>query len=208
MQEAIWVAFTARGLSAWQLAVQGQFALEAALKDGSLNASELSARNPEGWTALHVAAQAGNKMHVRALLSLGAEVDATNAAGRTPAFIAAWQGHLEVMVELSAAGADLNSYDDYGCSIAHRARQGPSKSKHKQRYQQDGQVRCEVPTPQNKSLHFATNVAFIVYRDLSIGAGGCNDGRHRCVSRCERVVSGARLDFVRAALPPRLPMLR
>lgn len=144
MQEAIWVAFTARGLSAWQLAVQGQSALEAALKDGSLDASELSARNPEGWTALHVAAQAGNKIHVRALLSLGAEVDVTNAAGRTPAFIAAWQGHLEVMVELYAGGADLNSYDEYGCSIAHRARQGPSKNKHKQRNQQDGQVRCEV----------------------------------------------------------------
>ncbi len=165
---------------AWQLAVQGRSALEAALTDGTLDASDLSAGNPEGWTALHVAAQAGNKMHVRALLSLGAEVDARNSADRTPAFIAAWQGHLEVMVELYAAGADLNTYDQYGCSIAHRARQGPSKNKRNQGFAHAGQIRREVAARMGVTDAYRALSAWLAeQKSVSFGLN-CRPGCRHC----------------------------
>lgn len=180
MQDAIWVAFTARGLVAWQLAVQGQSALKGALMDGTLDASDLSAGNPEGWTALHVAAQAGNKMHVRALLSLGAYVDVRNSADRTPAFIAAWQGHLEVMVELYAAGADLNAYDQYGCSIAHRARQGPTKIKRNQGVDQTGQIRREVAAKMGVTDAYRALSAWLAEQESVSFGLGCRHGCRYC----------------------------
>jgi hypothetical protein len=151
VQNAIWVGFSARGLPAWQLAVQGQAALNDALQEGSLVAADVNARNPEGWTALHVSANAGNPMHVRALLAVGAEVDTGTAKGRTPAFNAAWEGHLAVLVELHAAGANLNSYDLYGESIAHRARVGPTKNKNQQKGRKQGKMQQQLVTPRGGS---------------------------------------------------------
>ena len=80
IQDALWVAYTGRGLVAWQYCVQGLSApaLQAALQLGQQTARSskavaaaiknsgaggtsstsmggINATNPEGWTALHVA---------------------------------------------------------------------------------------------------------------------------------------------------------
>jgi ankyrin repeat protein len=62
-------------------------------------------------TALHLAAEAGNKEVVELLLASGAKVDAKNQQKRTPLALAANRGHAGVAEVLIAAGADLESRD-------------------------------------------------------------------------------------------------
>jgi ankyrin repeat protein len=67
-------------------------------------------------TALHYAAEAGNKELVQLLLQAGAAVDAKNNCKRTPLALAAGRGHGEVAKILIAAGADLESKDGEGAT--------------------------------------------------------------------------------------------
>lgn len=127
IQQALWVAFTSRMVPAWDYVVQGQTALRKAIQQGILPPDALNKQNPEGWTPLHCAANAGYARRAATLIAMGAVVDARNNQYRTPAFQAAWQGHLECVKLLAEAGADLNAADKYGESLAHRARVGPSK---------------------------------------------------------------------------------
>ena len=110
---ALWTSFTARGLPAFEIGLQ----------NGIQHQSKYSIHdtNPEGWTALHVAAHAGLFETVEILLRAGADVNCKTPKGRTPAFQAAWAWELDVLKVLLKHGADLNICDDYGVSIADRA---------------------------------------------------------------------------------------
>jgi len=71
-----------------------------------------------GYTALHVAANKGNRDVVELLLAEGADVnDARNDEGQAPIFVATqalWQS-------LIANGADVNAHDADGDTLLHRA---------------------------------------------------------------------------------------
>jgi ankyrin repeat protein len=58
---------------------------------------------PENWTALHVASQAGHRLVVRLLLDAGWDVNAQDSAGRTPLKLAETTGHEAVMEVLKQA---------------------------------------------------------------------------------------------------------
>ena len=84
-----------------------------------------------GDSALHVAAAAYDRVTVRRLLALGADVAARNRRGATPLHYAAdggpgsatWNPRAQaaVVVALLAAGADPNVADDGGTTPLHRA---------------------------------------------------------------------------------------
>ena len=70
----------------------------------------------QGWTPLHFAAAAGDPELVRALLAVGAPVDARSVTGQTPLWWACNDGQLAAARELLAAGADPNARSDEGYS--------------------------------------------------------------------------------------------
>lgn len=63
---------------------------------------------PQGSTALHLAAQNGQKQVVSTLLSLGANPHVVDCMGRCAIHIAAAEGHDEIVKLLAFFGADLD----------------------------------------------------------------------------------------------------
>jgi ankyrin repeat protein len=70
-----------------------------------------------GRTALMRAAAAGHADVVRLLLAAGADADATDDEGATPALLATLNGRLRVTRLLLEAGADPNAADVYGRTV-------------------------------------------------------------------------------------------
>lgn len=66
------------------------------------------ARDPDGYSSLHIAAEQGNLDLVNLLLEYKAKVNATTFDGITPIYVAAMNGHLSVVVQLIQAGANVN----------------------------------------------------------------------------------------------------
>ena len=69
--------------------------------------ADVNATDPDGTTALFLAAQNGHLEVVQALLAAKADVNAKTANGATALFIASAYGHLEVVRALLAANADV-----------------------------------------------------------------------------------------------------
>jgi ankyrin repeat protein len=69
--------------------------------------ADVNATDPDGTTALFLAAQNGHLEVVQALLAAKADVNAKTANGATALFIASAYGHLEVVRALLAAKADV-----------------------------------------------------------------------------------------------------
>jgi len=67
-----------------------------------------------GKQALHVACEAQQKIMVKELLALGADVKATTDRGFTPLHVAAQHGDKETILMLVKGGADLNAVTDEG----------------------------------------------------------------------------------------------
>jgi ankyrin repeat protein len=63
---------------------------------------------------LRRAAEVGNVERIRLLVSDGVEIDARDRRGRTPLFLALWNGHASVARLLVASGADVNAMDRRG----------------------------------------------------------------------------------------------
>jgi uncharacterized protein len=79
--------------------------------------AQLEARDEAQWTALAHASAAGNVTSVRALLALGAEVEAADGEGRRPLMLAGEAGHAAVAVCLMEEGkAKVNARDHHGRS--------------------------------------------------------------------------------------------
>ena len=89
----MWAGFTSRGLTGLHLALQGEKVLRRAQID-------LEEENPEGWSALHCAANGGYLKAVENLLACGADVNKPTGGPRqmrrTPLMTAAWGGHEDI----------------------------------------------------------------------------------------------------------------
>jgi len=77
-------------------------------------------------TALHIASAYGDENIVKRLLSANApvDVDAMAGGGITPLYCAAKNGHVSIVEDLLAAGADVNKADDNGWTVLHTATDG------------------------------------------------------------------------------------
>ncbi len=60
------------------------------------------------YTGLHAAAAQGDIAMIKQLVAAGANVNATDAYGRTPMHVAAYQSHDEAVLALAEAGGDAN----------------------------------------------------------------------------------------------------
>ena len=85
----------------------------------------VSARDSDGFTPLHFAAQETRGDVIEVLVAAGAEVDATDNWGNTPLSRAVFnsRGRGEAVLALLAAGADPNRENNYGVSplaLAHK----------------------------------------------------------------------------------------
>lgn len=82
---------------------------------------DVTTRDTEGRTPLHLAAFYGYPEMVRKMLLQEADVDARDNAQRTPGHWSAFKGHLEVIKALTEAGADLNARDAEGRTLLRMA---------------------------------------------------------------------------------------
>jgi ankyrin repeat protein len=69
------------------------------------------------YRGLHQAAQNGNVTETLALVRSGADVNARDRQGRTPAHVAAFASNGEVLRALAKAGADMNALDNQAYDI-------------------------------------------------------------------------------------------
>ena len=63
------------------------------------------------YSGLHAAALKGDVEQVRRLVAQGANVEASDPAGRTPLHVAAFKSHEEAVKALAEAGADMNALE-------------------------------------------------------------------------------------------------
>jgi ankyrin repeat protein len=77
--------------------------------------ADIEAKDREGWTPLHWAAQRGHIEVVRLLCDHGADIEAVNFYGRRPLPMAAMSGQISIVKELfEARNAEINARDDDG----------------------------------------------------------------------------------------------
>lgn len=85
--------------------------------------ADIEARDPQGWTALHWAAQAARPMSVAALIEAGATIDPLDHRGRTPLMLALLErpspAGEETIERLLRARADADVRDDHGWTTLH-----------------------------------------------------------------------------------------
>jgi|ETN07SMinimDraft_1059922.scaffolds.fasta_scaffold27627_4 ankyrin repeat protein len=91
-------------------------ALIDAARDGSIalvrrelsRGADVNAKDKDGFTPLHLAANKGHKEIVKLLIAEGADVNAKDDGGRTPLHGTAYWGRKEIVELLIAKGADVN----------------------------------------------------------------------------------------------------
>ena len=133
------MALVANGASVVAMDDDGQTPLHRAVWCGDtetalaliMAGADVNARSSTGWTPLHWAAMMGTLWHfvakdetqrhhavgkghteiVVALVSVGADVGAVDAAGRTPLHWAVGGGHTDIAMALVSAGADVGAVD-------------------------------------------------------------------------------------------------
>lgn len=84
---------------------------------------DLTARNADGDTALHVAAGKGNIVIGTAIVNAGSDVNSRGNGGATPLHHAAATGNAEMVDAILAAGADMTDEDNDGNSAVQLAEQ-------------------------------------------------------------------------------------
>ena len=70
-----------------------------------------SATEVSAYQGLHIAAHNGDTAQIAALLAAGADVNARDGRGRTPAHVAAFASHDDALRALAEAGADMNALE-------------------------------------------------------------------------------------------------
>ena len=86
--------------------VAAMFLTTAASAQTAPSATEIAA-----YDGLHSAAHGGDMAEIARLLSEGADINARDRNGRTPAHVAAFASHDEVLRALAEAGADMNALE-------------------------------------------------------------------------------------------------
>ncbi|NKB47782.1 MAG: ankyrin repeat domain-containing protein [Alphaproteobacteria bacterium] len=88
-------------------------ALGLSMPDNSANAQvPPSPAEAANYTGLHAAAWVGDVAEIRRLAAAGAEIDATDKAGRTPLHVAAFASHEGAVEALAELGADTNRLEN------------------------------------------------------------------------------------------------
>ena len=82
---------------------------------------DVTTRDAEGRTPLHLAAFFGYPAMVRKMLQQEANVNARDNSQRTPGHWSAYKGHLEVVKTLVEFGADINARDSEGRTLLRMA---------------------------------------------------------------------------------------
>jgi hypothetical protein len=76
-----------------------------------------SSADVSSYTGLHLAAQVGDLEQVQDLIAQSADLELVDGSGRTPLHVAAFASHERVVVELSAAGANMNALEHQAYDI-------------------------------------------------------------------------------------------
>ena len=82
---------------------------------------DITTRDPEGRTPLHLAAFFGYSATVHKLLEQQADFNARDNSQRTPGHWSAYKGHMEVIKMLMEFGADINARDTEGRTMLRMA---------------------------------------------------------------------------------------
>jgi ankyrin repeat protein len=88
---------------------------------------DLESQDPDGKTALAVAAELGDTRMIDMLLGLGADIEASTLTLETPLMLAAHAGKLLAVECLIRNSANCNAIDEDGCSALHHAVYGPNQ---------------------------------------------------------------------------------
>jgi len=95
-------------------------AVRALLESGE----DVNKRDPQGQTALHLAAYFDRPVTLKALIEAGADVNAHDSSkGNTPLYFAAQEDNPMIVMELIKAGADVNLARPNGATPLHMAAQ-------------------------------------------------------------------------------------
>ena len=82
---------------------------------------DITTRDPDGRTPLHLAAFYGYASTVHKLLEQQADINARDNSQRTPGHWSAYKGHLEVIKMLMEFGVDVNARDTEGRTMLRMA---------------------------------------------------------------------------------------
>lgn len=89
----------------------GLILLSLLFASGALAQTPPSAAQIERYQGLHKAAHENNLKHITQLAQAGADLNARDGYGRTPAHVAAFASHDEALEALAKAGADMNALE-------------------------------------------------------------------------------------------------
>ncbi|KAI9767544.1 MAG: hypothetical protein M1840_005581 [Geoglossum simile] len=91
------------------------------------NGADPTAKDGDGWTALHWAAREGHDAVALLLVGQGAETDTKNCYEKTALHLAASVGHIAVMQVLVEAGANIDAVDKHNYNVLNAAAESGSE---------------------------------------------------------------------------------